>query len=228
MDGKKQCLTFDVLRFSINQVSTPPMFTGIIETVGTVHALQKEANNLHITIYSDISHELKIDQSIAHNGVCLTVVEVNAKEQLHRVTAIHETLLKTNLNQLEVGHRVNLERCMQANARIDGHFVQGHVDQIAHCSKISETGGSWYFTFTYEPLTDNILVDKGSICIDGTSLTIVNATDSEFTVAIIPYTYENTVFHTYRTGTVVNLEFDIIGKYITALFKRYNRHTGNG
>lgn len=204
------------------------MFTGIIEILGTVYALEKEGTNLHLTIQSDISPELKIDQSVAHNGVCLTVVAVNAQERLHRVTAIHETLLKTNLSQLEVGHRMNLERCMQVNDRIDGHFVQGHVDQTALCTKIEELDGSRYFTFSYEPLTDNILVDKGSVCVDGTSLTIVRATEREFTVAIIPYTYQHTVFHTYRPGTMVNLEFDIIGKYITALFNRYHRNEKNG
>lgn len=197
------------------------MFTGIIETLGTITSLEKEDENLHISVSSAISAQLKIDQSVAHNGVCLTVVAVDARKQIHRVTAIYETLLKTNLGQLQVGSKINLERCMRADALVDGHFVQGHVDQIARCAHIEEAGGSWYFTFTYEPITDNILVSKGSICIDGTSLTIVEATDNNFTVAIIPYTYENTVFHTYQPNKQVNIEFDIIGKYIVKLFKKY-------
>lgn len=197
------------------------MFTGIIETLGTITALEKEGGNLHISLTSSISAKLKIDQSIAHNGVCLTVVATDVDRHIHRVTAIHETLLKTNLGQLQVGSKVNLERCMRADALVDGHFVQGHVDQIAQCTQVKEAGGSWYFTFNYEPITDNILVNKGSVCIDGTSLTVVEATDNSFTVAIIPYTYENTIFHTYQPGKQVNIEFDIIGKYIVQLFKRY-------
>ncbi|HRI29204.1 MAG TPA: riboflavin synthase [Chitinophagales bacterium] len=197
------------------------MFTGIIETIGTVANIIQEGSNLHFYLKSTLSAELKIDQSVSHNGVCLTVVEVQPQNNLHKVTAIQETLHKTGLGQLKIGSAVNLERCMRADARIDGHFVQGHVDQTAQCTQITETGGSWYVTFDYEPLTDNILVNKGSICVDGVSLTVVQASHTQFTVAIIPYTYEHTIFHTYQAGTVVNLEFDIIGKYLTALFKKY-------
>lgn len=196
------------------------MFTGIIETIGTVVALHNEAQNLHLTLQSSLSDELKIDQSIAHNGVCLTVVAQS--KGTHTVTAIYETLLKTNLNNLNVGSLVNLERCMLANSRIDGHFVQGHVDQTAVCIAIEETGGSWYFRFRYTPTADNILVKKGSICIDGTSLTLVDVQNDTFSVAIIPYTYQHTVFGQYKIGTVVNLEFDIVGKYLSALFNRQN------
>ena len=198
------------------------MFTGIIETIGTIIALNHEAQNLHLSIKSSLSNELKIDQSIAHNGVCLTVVAQS--NNVHIVTAIHETLLKTNLNQLKTGDLVNLERCMLANSRIDGHFVQGHVDQTATCIHIKETGGSWYFTFEYTPNADNILVKKGSICIDGTSLTLVEVQDNTFSVAIIPYTYEHTTFGQYKIGSVVNIEFDIVGKYLTALFNRQNQN----
>jgi len=197
------------------------MFTGIIETLGTIKKLEQEGENLHLTIQSDVSNLLKIDQSIAHNGVCLTVVE--QKNDTHIVTAIYETMIKTSLGQLKIGDKVNLERCMRADSRIDGHFVQGHVDQTAVCTSITDADGSWYYAFEYEPLTDNILVDKGSICIDGTSLTVVEAKPNAFTVAIIPYTHEHTVFHQYKVGTVVNLEFDMIGKYITKLFRQYGK-----
>lgn len=195
------------------------MFTGIIETLGTVTQLKREKGNLHITIRSTISDSLKIDQSVAHNGVCLTVVAHEG--DTHTVTAIQETLLKTNLNNWQVGEVVNLERCMTANARVDGHFVQGHVDQTATCVNIAEADGSWYFTFAYQPTDNSILVNKGSICIDGTSLTVVNPVENRFSVAIIPYTYEHTVFQQYKVGSVVNLEFDMLGKYITKLFKLY-------
>ncbi len=200
------------------------MFTGIIETLGSVTALVSDGSNLHISIQSPISKELKIDQSIAHNGVCLTVIAVEG--DIHTVTAIHETLIKSSLNQLEVGSKVNLERCMQVGARLDGHFVQGHVDQTAVCTHIEESDGSWYYTFKYDNKTDNILVDKGSITVDGTSLTIVKAEANSFSVAIIPYTHEHTVFHTYQIGTVINLEFDVIGKYIIKMFKSYQQIIG--
>lgn len=195
------------------------MFTGIIETLGTVTNLQKEANNLHITIQSSISSSLKIDQSVAHNGVCLTVVDLG--EDWHTVTAIHETLLISSLGKLEIGSKVNLERSMTAETRIDGHFVQGHVDTTAKCVKIEEVGGSWYFTFEYGEDIKYVLVNKGSVCIDGTSLTVVEANHPIFSVAIIPYTYEHTVFHQYKLGSVVNIEFDIIGKYINKLAQGY-------
>ena len=191
------------------------MFTGIIECVGKVVALHKEQSNLHITISSEISSDLKIDQSVAHNGVCLTVVDI--KDNQHVVTAIDETLNKTNLKEWEIGDIVNLERCLQVNARLDGHIVQGHVDATAVCTAIQDVKGSWLFTFEYtEPL---ITVEKGSICVNGVSLTVVNSKQHSFSVAIIPYTYEHTNFHSIQIGQYVNLEFDIVGKYISKLFK---------
>jgi len=202
------------------------VFTGIIETLGTVLKTEQEGTNLHFWVRSNIWQELKTDQSVSHNGVCLTVVETDASQLAHRVTAIYETLQKSSLRQLAAGSLVNLERCMRIDARLDGHFVQGHVDQVAQVTKIQEAGGSWYFTFAYEPLTDNVLVKKGSVCIDGTSLTVVEANNNSFSVAIIPYTYQHTLFHTYQTGSMVNLEFDIIGKYIVQLFKQYTQTNG--
>ena len=191
------------------------MFTGIIECVGKVVALHKEQSNLHITISSEISSDLKIDQSVAHNGVCLTVVDI--KDNQHVVTAIDETLNKTNLKEWKIGDIVNLERCLQVNARLDGHIVQGHVDATAVCTAIQDVKGSWLFTFEYtEPL---ITVEKGSICVNGVSLTVVNSKQHSFSVAIIPYTYEHTNFHSIQIGQYVNLEFDIVGKYISKLFK---------
>ncbi len=194
------------------------MFTGIIETLGKVTKLEKDGSNLHITINADITKELKIDQSIAHNGVCLTVVDII--ENNYVVTAIEETLLKTNLNKLKLGDSVNLERAMILGSRLDGHIVQGHVDQIATCTSINEKDGSWFFSFEYDITTGNPTIEKGSITIDGTSLTVVNSGSNSFSVAIIPYTYENTRFNTYRIGTVVNLEFDVIGKYVAKLLAR--------
>jgi len=199
------------------------MFTGIIESIGKISNLVKEQDNLHITIESNISKELKIDQSISHNGVCLTVVELG--ENTHTVTAISETLIKTNLQDWEVGQVVNLERAMKADARLDGHFVQGHVDKVATCAAVKEVEGSWYFTFHYDLDDNNILVEKGSICVNGVSLTLVNVVDDQFSVAIIPYTYEQTNFHEFKAGTKVNLEFDVIGKYVTQLFKKYYTQT---
>jgi riboflavin synthase len=192
------------------------MFTGIIETVGTVTKIEKEGTNLHFTIQSSISAELKIDQSVSHNGVCLTVIAFDANNQTHTVTAIHETLLKTNLGQWQTGSIVNLERCMPANGRFDGHIVQGHVDQIAICKSVDEANGSWYYTFEYEP-KGNITVEKGSITINGVSLTVVNSTNTGFSVAIIPYTHEHTNFKTLKANDTINLEFDIVGKYIARL-----------
>lgn len=194
------------------------MFTGIIETIGTVTQLQTDQENVHITIASPLAPDFHIDQSVAHNGVCLTVVVCD--QHTHTVTAIRETIQRTNLSQWQVGTKINLERCLKADSRIDGHFVQGHVDQTAQCVAIEESGGSWYYTFQYTETSDNILVNKGSVCIDGTSLTVILPTQDTFSVAIIPYTHQNTVFHTYQIGTTVNLEFDIIGKYLTALFNR--------
>ena len=194
------------------------MFTGIIETLGTVVDLQKDQGNLHITVKSAISHELKIDQSVAHNGVCLTVVAV--ADGKHTVTAIEETLNKTSLGHLKPGEPVNLERCMQMNARLDGHIVQGHVDQTAICTEFKTLDGSWEYTFEYDSTTGNVTVEKGSICVNGISLTVVNSQTNSFSVAIIPYTFEHTNLHNVRVGSVVNLEFDIIGKYVARLMTR--------
>jgi len=194
------------------------MFTGIIETLGRVAELQHEHGNVHITVESSIAHELKIDQSVAHNGVCLTVVAV--ADGLHTVTAIEETLNKSNIGHLKVGDLVNLERCMQMNARLDGHIVQGHVDQTATCTGYNELDGSWEYSFTYDATKGNVTVEKGSICINGISLTVVNSQANSFSVAIIPYTYEHTNLQHVREGSVVNLEFDIIGKYVARLMQR--------
>ncbi|MBL4651741.1 MAG: riboflavin synthase [Flavobacteriales bacterium] len=189
------------------------MFTGIVETLGTVKQLEREGGNLHITVESNITSELKIDQSVAHNGVCLTVIEINNAEYI--VTAIDETLQKTNLGSLNVGDGVNLERCMQMNGRLDGHMVQGHVDTTGTCTKIEQQDGSWKFTFTYS--SDDVTVTKGSITINGVSLTVVDSLLNQFSVCIIPYTYENTSFKSFKIDSKVNLEFDIIGKYVARL-----------
>jgi riboflavin synthase len=194
------------------------MFTGIIETLGKVVDLQKDQGNLHITVESAIAAELKIDQSVAHNGVCLTVVAI--ADGIHTVTAIEETLNKTTIGYLQVGDLVNLERCMQMNARLDGHIVQGHVDQTAKCIGFNELDGSWEYTFEYDAAIGNVTVEKGSICINGISLTVVNSTVNGFSVAIIPYTFEHTNLQNVREGSVVNLEFDIIGKYVARLMNR--------
>jgi len=193
------------------------MFTGIIETLGEVKKLDREGGNLHITIKSVIAPELKIDQSVSHNGVCLTVVKI--ADDHYTVTAIEETLQKTNLNDLVQGDRINLERAMVLGARLDGHIVQGHVDQTGKCTDIEEKDGSWVFTFSYDADLNNVTIEKGSITIDGTSLTVVDSQKNSFSVAIIPYTYEHTRFNTYRIGTVVNLEFDVIGKYVARLLE---------
>jgi len=193
------------------------MFTGIIETLGEVQQLEKDGGNLHITINSPITHELKIDQSVAHNGVCLTVVEIDKEN--YTVTAIDETLQKSNLSELKEGHSVNLERAMVLGSRLDGHLVQGHVDQTAICTAIEEKDGSWIFSFEYSPTLNNITIEKGSITVDGVSLTVVDSGRNIFTVAIIPYTYEHTRFKDYQLGTEVNLEFDVIGKYVTRLME---------
>lgn len=191
------------------------MFTGIIESIGTVTALEKEGGNLHITIASSLSNELKIDQSVAHNGVCLTVVQQDAESYV--VTAIDETLQKTNLNTLKIGSKVNLERAMKLGDRLDGHIVQGHVDQTAVCIDASPLDGSWSYTFEYDSSLNNITIEKGSVTVNGVSLTVVNSKKNSFSVAIIPYTYEHTNFNTFAKGTVVNLEFDVIGKYVSRL-----------
>ncbi len=194
------------------------MFTGIIETLGTITDLRHEQGNLHITVESSIAAELKIDQSVAHNGVCLTVIAL--ADGKHTVTAIEETLSKTSLGHLKTGDLVNLERCMQMNARLDGHIVQGHVDQTATCRAFKELDGSWEYTFEYDPANGNVTVEKGSICVNGISLTVVNSQGNSFSVAIIPYTFEHTNLQQVRVGSVVNLEFDIIGKYVARLMQR--------
>jgi len=194
------------------------MFTGIIETLGTVTGLRHEQGNLHITVESSIAGELKVDQSVAHNGVCLTVIAL--ADGKHTVTAIEETLNKTSLGHLKTGDLVNLERCMQMNARLDGHIVQGHVDQTAKCIVFTELDGSWEYTFEYDPANGNVTVEKGSICVNGISLTVVNSQVNSFSVAIIPYTFEHTNLQQVRVGSVVNLEFDIIGKYVARLMQR--------
>ncbi len=196
------------------------MFTGIIEAFGEIDQITKEGSNIHFDLKSSISNELKIDQSLAHDGVCLTVVEVN--EDIYRVTAIDETLAKTNLSSWEEGKKVNLERCMPANGRFDGHIVQGHVDQVGTVKSIEDQEGSWVFTIGFDPDKGNVTVEKGSITINGTSLTCFNSKPGEFTVAIIPYTYEHTNFHQLKVGDQVNLEFDIVGKYIQRITQGSN------
>ncbi len=191
------------------------MFTGIIESLGVVSDLKKEQDNLHISVKSTITEALKIDQSVAHNGVCLTVVDLS--DDIYTVTAIKETLDKTNLNTLQVGDAVNLERAMKLGDRLDGHIVQGHVDQTATCTGIEHKDGSWLFSFEYDASLNNITIEKGSVTVNGTSLTVVNSGVNTFSVAIIPFTYEHTNFKTFKVGTVVNLEFDVLGKYISKL-----------
>ena len=195
------------------------MFSGIVETTGRIVAIREERGNRHFTLECPFTGELKIDQSVAHNGVCLTVVELDGSR--YTVTAIRETLLKSNLGGLTEGDLVNLERSMRPDALLDGHIVQGHVDQTARCTAIREADGSWYYTFEYDPSAGNITVEKGSVAVNGVSLTVVNSAEGSFQVAIIPYTHEHTNFHTFRVGTVVNLEFDIVGKYLTKLVKQY-------
>ena len=193
------------------------MFTGIIETLGRIIDLKQDQGNLHITVESVLA-DLKIDQSVAHNGVCLTVVAIS--DGTHTVTAIEETLNKTSLGGLKIGDKLNLERCMQMNARLDGHIVQGHVDQTAICIAVKDMDGSWVYTFEYDQSVGNVTVEKGSICVNGISLTVVNSQLNQFSVAIIPYTYEHTNLHSVKAGDVVNLEFDIIGKYVARLMQR--------
>jgi len=192
------------------------MFTGIIESLGTVQEIKKDKDNVHITIESLITNELKIDQSVAHNGICMTVVSID--KNFYTVTAIGETIKKTNLSDLKVGDSINLERAMKLGDRLDGHIVQGHVDQIATCIVANETNGSWYYTFEYDETIGNITIEKGSITVNGVSLTVVDSKKNEFSVAIIPYTYEHTNFNSFEIGTKVNLEFDLIGKYISKLY----------
>lgn len=192
------------------------MFTGIIEQFGTIQNIYSEGDNLHLWIRSDFTSELKIDQSVAHNGICLTLVEIN--NDLYRVTAVRETVDKTTIGTWNEGDKVNLERGMLMNARLDGHIVQGHVDQTATCIALEEANGSTYFTFQYDATVGNVTIEKGSITVDGTSLTVVNSKENQFSVAIIPYTLEHTQFGRYKVGDQVNLEFDVIGKYVTRLY----------
>lgn len=192
------------------------MFTGIIETLGRIEELRKDGDNLHITVHSSITNELKIDQSVSHNGVCLTVVGINNDN--YTVTAIRETLEKTNLGEWKAGNLVNLERGMKLGDRLDGHIVQGHVDQTGICKSIENANGSWYYTFEYDSELNNITIEKGSITVNGVSLTVVNSKKNEFSVAIIPYTYEHTNFKDFAIGTKINLEFDVIGKYVSRLY----------
>ena len=191
------------------------MFTGIIEDLGVVESLEREATNLHLTIKSHLASELKIDQSVSHNGVCLTVVKRNSNS--YTVTAIKETLDKTNLNTLTEGAIVNLERGLKLGDRLDGHIVQGHIDQVGTCVEVQSQNGSWTYTFEYEPKLGNITIEKGSVTVNGVSLTVVNSKNNSFSVAIIPYTYEHTNFKHFKIGSVVNLEFDVIGKYVSRL-----------
>jgi riboflavin synthase len=193
------------------------VFTGIIESLGTIQDVRREGTNIHFTVNSSFAAELQIDQSVAHDGVCLTVVAVDAAAGTHVVTAIDETLQKTNLGHWQPGRRVNLERCLAANGRFDGHIVQGHVDLTAVCESVEDQNGSWLYRFRHEPGPGRVTVEKGSICINGTSLTCFNSTDDGFSVAIIPYTYEHTTFQDLRPGHQVNLEFDIVGKYVAKL-----------
>lgn len=182
-------------------------------------AIREERTNKHFTLRAGFAGELKIDQSISHNGVCLTVVDI--KDDTYTVTAMHETLIKSNLSDWKVGDEVNVERSMKPDALLDGHIVQGHVDQTAVCSAVTDAGGSWYFTFSYVPTGDNVTVEKGSVAVNGVSLTVVDSREGSFKVAIIPYTYEHTNFHNIGVGTRVNIEFDIVGKYIARLMKNY-------
>ncbi|MFI0491111.1 riboflavin synthase [Flavobacterium sp.] len=192
------------------------MFTGIIESLGTIQEIRKDKDNVHITIASTITNELKIDQSVAHNGICLTVVSIS--DNLYTVTAIGETIKKTNISYWQPGDSINLERAMKLGDRLDGHIVQGHVDQIGSCILAKETNGSWLYTFEYDSNLENITIEKGSITVNGVSLTVVDSRKKEFSVAIIPYTYEHTNFKNFEIGTKINLEFDVIGKYVSKLY----------
>jgi riboflavin synthase len=196
------------------------MFTGIIETLGVVTNIRKENENLHVTVKASIAAELKIDQSVSHNGICLTVVKVNTDE--YTVTAIRETVERTNIGDWKIGDAINLERGMKLGARLDGHIVQGHIDQTALCTAIKEADGSWYYTFQYDVTAGNITIEKGSITVNGVSLTVVDSGVDKFSVAIIPYTYLHTNFNSFQVGTKVNLEFDVIGKYVSRLYGAHN------
>jgi riboflavin synthase len=192
------------------------MFTGIIESLGIIKEIKKDQDNIHVTVSSTLTPELKIDQSVAHNGVCLTVVAISNDE--YTVTAIRETIEKTNLGDWKAGDLVNLERAMKLGDRLDGHIVQGHVDQTGVCKSIEEANGSWYFTFEYDPKLNNVTIEKGSVTVNGVSLTVVNSKENEFSVAIIPYTYDHTNFKSFQIGKKINLEFDVVGKYVARLY----------
>lgn len=192
------------------------MFTGIIETLGIIQEIKKDKDNVHITIASSITEELQIDQSVAHNGICMTVVAIN--KNFYTVTAIGETIKKTNISYWQIGDSINLERAMKLGDRLDGHIVQGHVDQVGNCIVVKETNGSWYYTFEYDESLGNITIEKGSITVNGVSLTVVDSRKNEFSVAIIPYTFEHTNFKNFKVGVKVNLEFDMIGKYVSRLY----------
>jgi len=196
------------------------MFTGIIEEIGEITDISEEGTNVHFSVRSSMNSELKVDQSVSHEGVCLTVTELNLPEKIHIVTAVKETLSLTNLSSLKVGSFINLERCVRADARMDGHFVQGHVDQVAECTGVKEVNGSWEYSFSYEPTDRLFLVKKGSVCLNGASLTVSDCHENRFNIAIIPYTYEYTTFKYLKAGDQVNLEFDIIGKYLSELYYR--------
>lgn len=197
------------------------MFTGIVEAMGTIVNVEKDKSNIHFTVETPLAKELKIDQSMAHDGVCLTVVKVDSEKNQYVVTAIQETLDKTCLREWKIGYEVNLERSMSMNNRFDGHIVQGHVDQTSECIKVEETDGSWKYTFRYNKDKNNITVEKGSISVNGVSLTVVDSQTNEFSVAIIPFTHQVTNFHNFKPGSIVNLEFDVFGKYVARLLEQY-------
>jgi riboflavin synthase len=202
------------------------MFTGIVEQMGKIVKVDRDQSNINFTVETELAKELKVDQSMAHDGVCLTVVKVDASKNQYVVTAIQETLDKTCLREWKEGYEVNLERSMSMGERLDGHIVQGHVDQTARCIGVEETDGSWKFTFEYDKSKNNITVEKGSISVNGTSLTVVDSKPNQFSVAIIPYTYDNTNFHNFKEGTIVNLEFDVFGKYVARLLDQYMEAKG--
>lgn len=197
------------------------MFTGIIETVGKVVAIEQDKGNFNITVHTSIAKELKIDQSIAHDGICMTTVKVFPDANTYVITAVQETLDRTNLRFISPGYEINLERCLKMEGRLDGHIVQGHVDQTATVKTVEETDGSWKITFSYDPEQGNYTVEKGSVAINGTSMTVVDSGKDFFSVAVIPYTWDNTNFRNFKPGTVVNIEFDVIGKYVQKLLKLY-------